>query len=340
MSSIHENSINAAISSIERMFGKGIVESMEVLEQKETPRPLSSGSVALDRALGTGGFPRGRFVELYGPEASGKTVLALHTIAECQKQGGRCAFIDVDHSLNFAFARKIGIDASKLMVVRPDYAEQALEVVESLARSGGFALIVLDSIGALVPKVEVEGDMGDTQVGSVSRLMAQACRKLAPILASTGTTFLLINQLRVKVGVFYGNPEIAPGGKALKHFTSMRLDVRRIGAIKDDGGTVGQLTRVKVVKNLLAPPFQQAEFSLYYNNGIDLVGEVLDIAIEAKLIPEESKGGWFRKKGSWYSYGGERIGQGRENAKKWLREHPEIMEDLLQQIRNLPFESE
>lgn len=268
MSSSQDTFVSAAISGLEKTFGKGIVESMEKLEEQEVLPSIPSGSYALDEALGTGGYPRGRFIEIFGPEATGKTVLALKAIAACHKRGERCVFVDVEHSLDYAFARKLGVDASKLLVVRPDYAEQALEVVESLARSGGFPLIVLDSVAALVPKTEIEGDMGDNHGGVMSRLMGQACRKLAPVLSKTGTTLLLLNQLRMKIGVMFGNPEFAPGGKALKFFTSIRIDVRRSRTLKSGDKVTGQMMKVKVVKNLLAPPFQEVQLSFSYDGSL------------------------------------------------------------------------
>lgn len=319
-----KQALDAAISLIEKQFGKGSVMRLgEWSESREQLPSIPSGSLGLDIALGIGGYPRGRIIEIFGPESSGKTTLALHAIANVQKQGGQCAFIDAEHALDIQYARRLGVNANELLISQPDYGEQALEIMETLIRSNALELIVVDSVAALVPKSEIEGDMGDNHVGLQARLMSQACRKITGISGSTGTTVIFINQLRMKIGVMFGNPETTTGGNALKFYSSVRLDIRRTGAVKTGEKVIGNSTRVKVVKNKVAPPFKQADFDILYNEGISMTGEILDMATEAGLI---------QKSGAWYSYGEERIGQGRESARSWLAEHQEIREHLYQSL--------
>lgn len=318
------NALEAAIGSIEKQFGKGSIMRLgEWDANREAVPVIPTGSLGLDIALGIGGYPRGRFVEIYGPESSGKTTLALHAIAEAQKQGGQCAFIDAEHALDMKYARRLGVNPEELLISQPDYGEQALEIMETLVRSNAVDLIVIDSVAALVPKSEIEGDMGDSHVGLQARLMSQACRKMAGIAGNTNTTIYFLNQLRMKIGVMFGNPETTTGGNALKFYSSVRLDIRRIGAIKSGDKVLGNRTRIKVVKNKMAPPFKQTEFDILYNKGISLTGEILDMAVEKDLI---------NKSGAWYSYETERIGQGRENARNWLEEHDEVRENLYRQL--------
>ncbi len=314
--------VDSAISSIERQFGKG---SIMRLGEAEAPkiRTISTGSIGLDVALGVGGVPRGRVVEVYGPESSGKTTLALHLIAEAQRAGGVAAFIDAEHALDINYAAALGVKVDELLVSQPDFGEQALEIAETLVRSGALAIVVVDSVAALVPKAELEGDMGDSLPGLQARLMSQALRKLTGCIHKSETVMLFINQVRMKIGVMFGNPEVTSGGNALKFYSSVRLDIRRIGSIKKGDAVLGNRTRVKVVKNKVAPPFRMVEFDILYGQGISLAGELLDMGLEIGLV---------RKAGSWYSLGEERIGQGRENARIYLLEHPEAMEMIRSKV--------
>jgi recombination protein RecA len=318
-----DRAIDAAISQIERAFGKG---SIMRLGQRETVEAdvVSTGSLGLDIALGIGGLPRGRIIEIYGPEASGKTTLALHAIAEAQKRGGVCAFIDAEHALDPVYSRKLGVDVDALLISQPDAGEQALEIADTLVRSGAVDVLVVDSVAALVPRAELEGEMGDTHVGLQARLMSQALRKLTASVARSRTTIIFINQIRMKIGVMFGNPETTTGGNALKFYSSIRLEIRRIGAIKDRDEVVGNQTRVKVVKNKLAPPFRMVEFDIMYGEGISKTGELLDLGTKAGVV---------EKSGSWFSYGSERIGQGRENAKTYLRTHPDMAGQIETKVR-------
>ena len=306
--------VDSAMSQIERQFGKGSIMKLGSRPIVDIPT-ISTGSIALDRAMGIGGFPRGRVVEVYGPESSGKTTLALHAVANAQKQGGIAAFIDAEHALDEAYARRLGVNCDELLVSQPDTGEQALEIVDTLVRTAAIDLIVVDSVAALVPKAEIDGDMGDSHVGLQARLMSQALRKLTGIVGKTGTAVMFINQIRMKIGVMFGNPETTTGGNALKFYSSVRLDIRRIGAIKQGEQVVGNQTRVKVVKNKMAPPFRVAEFEILYNQGINHWGEVIDIAVEHGVI---------KKAGTWYSYGETKIGQGRENARQFLIDNPDV----------------
>ncbi len=316
--------LDAAMSQIEKQFGKGSV--MKLGEFKETSvDAISTGALNLDIALGIGGIPRGRIIEIYGPESSGKTTLALHAVAEAQKKGGEAAFIDAEHALDPVYAKKIGVDIDNLIVSQPDTGEQALEIAEALIRSGAIDIVVVDSVAALVPKAEIDGDMGDAHVGLQARLMSQALRKLAGTINKTNATIIFINQLREKVGVMFGNPETTAGGRALKYYASVRMDIRRIESIKQDGEVVGNRTRVKVVKNKVAPPFREAEFDIVYGKGISKEGSVLDLAVNLDII---------EKSGSWFSYNGERIGQGRENIKKYMIENPAFMEEVEKKVRD------
>jgi recombination protein RecA len=318
-----DRAIDAAISQIERAFGKG---SIMRLGQRETVEAdvVSTGSLGLDIALGIGGLPRGRIIEIYGPEASGKTTLALHAIAEAQKRGGVCAFIDAEHALDPIYSRKLGVDVDALLISQPDAGEQALEIADTLVRSGAIDVLVVDSVAALVPRAELEGEMGDTHVGLQARLMSQALRKLTASVSRSRTTIIFINQIRMKIGVMFGNPETTTGGNALKFYSSIRLEIRRIGAIKDRDEVVGNQTRVKVVKNKLAPPFRMVEFDIMYGEGISKTGELLDLGTKAGVV---------EKSGSWFSYGSERIGQGRENAKTYLRTHPDMAGQIEAKVR-------
>ena len=306
--------LEAAVSQIERAFGKGSVMRLGQRETVET-EVISTGSLSLDIALGIGGLPRGRVVEIYGPEASGKTTLALHTVAEAQKLGGTCAFIDAEHALDPVYAGKLGVDIDNLLISQPDGGEQALEITDTLVRSGAVDVLVIDSVAALVPRAELEGEMGDTHVGLQARLMSQALRKLAASVSRSNTLIIFINQIRIKIGVMFGNPETTTGGNALKFYSSVRLEIRRIGAIKDRDEVVGNQTRVKVVKNKLAPPFKKAEFDIMYGVGISKAGEILDLGVAAGIV---------EKSGSWFSHNSQRIGQGRENAKDHLKENPAV----------------
>ncbi len=316
--------LDAALTQIERAFGKGSIMRMGAKAGDQQIETIPSGSLGLDLALGIGGLPRGRVVEIYGPESSGKTTLALHAIAEAQKRGGTCAFIDAEHALDAFYARKLGVDVDNLLLSQPDGGEQALEICDTLVRSGAVDIVVVDSVAALVPRAELEGEMGDTHVGLHARLMSQALRKLTGCISRTNCTVLFINQLRQKIGVVFGNPETTTGGNALKFYASVRLDIRRTGQIKDRDDIVGNTTRVKVVKNKVAPPFKQVEFDIMYGEGISKVGEILDLGVKAGLV---------EKSGAWFSYDSIRIGQGRENAKVYLKENPEMMARLEAAIR-------
>jgi recombination protein RecA len=315
--------LEMAISQIERSFGKGAIMRLGASEVPEGIQVIPTGSIALDIATGVGGYPRGRVIEIYGPESSGKTTLALHAIAEAQKMGGIAAFIDAEHALDINYAKRLGVKIEDLLVSQPDTGEQALEVAESLVRSGAVDIIVIDSVAALVPKAEIEGDMGDSLPGLQARLMSQALRKLTAAISKSQTTVIFINQIRMKIGVMFGNPETTTGGTALKFYSSMRLDIRRIDNIKENQETIGGRVRVKVVKNKVAPPFKQAEFDIYFNEGISRAGEILDIGVEKGII---------EKSGAWYSFNGTRIGQGRESAKEYLRNNPDTAETIHQRI--------
>ena len=318
-----EKALELALSQIEKQFGKGAV--MKLGEFKTTDvEAISTGALSLDVALGIGGIPRGRIIEIYGPESSGKTTLALHMIAECQKSGGEAAFIDAEHALDPVYAKHLGVDIDNLIVSQPDTGEQALEIAEALIRSSAIDLVVVDSVAALVPKAEIDGEMGDTHVGLQARLMSQALRKLAGVLNRSNASLVFINQLREKVGVMFGSPETTPGGRALKFYASVRLDIRKIEAIKQDSEIIGNKVRVKVVKNKVAPPFRETEFDIIYGKGISKSGNILDLAVNLDIV---------EKAGAWFSYNGERIGQGRENAKKYMENNPELMQELDQKVR-------
>jgi len=318
-----EKALETALTQVERQFGKGSIMKLGSKEIMDVP-VISTSSLSLDKALGIGGLPRGRVVEIFGPEASGKTTLALHVVAEAQKNEGIAAFIDAEHALDIGYARKMGVNCDDLLVSQPDTGEQALEITDMLVRSGALDIIVIDSVAALVPRAEIEGEMGDSHMGLQARLMSQALRKLTGIIGKTMTTVIFINQIRMKIGVVFGNPETTTGGNALKFYTSVRLDIRRIGAIKDGQETVGNRTRVRVVKNKMAPPFTEAEFDITYGEGISRTGDLMDVAVAAEIID---------KSGSWYSYEGERIGQGRENVKRFLKENPDIYDGIYQKAR-------
>ena len=318
-----QKALEAALGQIERAFGKGSVMKLGSSSSIEVAA-ISSGSIGLDIALGIGGLPTGRVIEIYGPESSGKTTLALHVVAECQKRGGICAFIDAEHALDPIYARKLGVDVDELLISQPDTGEQGLEIADTLVRSGAVEVLVIDSVAALTPRAELEGDMGDSLPGLQARLMSQALRKLTGSISKTGCMVIFINQIRMKIGVMFGNPETTTGGNALKFYSSVRLDIRRIGAIKDRDEVVGNQTRVKVVKNKVAPPFRQVEFDIMYGEGISKVGELLDLGVT---------GGIVEKSGSWFSYNGERVGQGRENAKNFLRDNPDIATAIEAAIR-------
>ncbi len=317
--------LDAAISQIERAFGKGSVMRLGAAEQAQEIETVSTGSLGLDIALGVGGLPRGRVVEIYGPESSGKTTLTLHVIAEAQKVGGNAAFIDAEHALDPSYAKKLGVKLDDLLISQPDTGEQALEIADTLVRSGAIDVIVVDSVAALVPKAELEGEMGDTHVGLQARLMSQALRKLTASISRSKCMLIFTNQIRSKIGVMFGSPETTTGGNALKFYASVRLDVRRIGAVKDREETVGNQTRVKVVKNKVSPPFRVVEFDIMYGEGISKTGELIDLGVKAGVV---------EKSGSWFSYKSQRIGQGRENAKQYLRDHPEMMGEIEQTIRS------
>ncbi|MCG8425195.1 MAG: recombinase RecA [Proteobacteria bacterium] len=307
--------IDLAVGAIEKQFGKGSIMRLGKEPIAADVRVIPTGSLGLDLALGIGGLPRGRVVEIYGPESSGKTTLTLHVIAEAQKRGGVAAFIDAEHALDVGYAKKLGVKTDELLVSQPDYGEQALEIADMLVRSNALDIIVIDSVAALTPRAELEGEMGDSHVGLQARLMSQALRKLTGAISKSNTTVVFINQIRLKIGVMFGNPETTTGGNALKFYSSIRLDIRRIGAIKKDSRAIGNRTRVKVVKNKLAPPFREVEFDVLYGEGISREGDLLDLGVEVDIV---------EKSGAWYSYGGERIGQGRENSKEFLRQHPDV----------------
>ncbi len=318
-----QKAIEIAVGQIEKQFGKGAIMRLGGDAVSAIPH-ISTGSISIDHALGIGGVPRGRVVEVYGPEASGKTTLTLQVIAQAQKNGGTAAFIDAEHALDPTYARKLGVDLENLLVSQPDTGEQALEIVEMLVRSGGADVVVVDSVAALVPRAEIDGEMGDAQVGLQARLMSQALRKLTAVVAKSHTCLVFINQLREKIGVMFGNPETTTGGRALKFYSSVRIDIRRIGAIKDGDQVVGNRTRVKVVKNKVAPPFRQAEFDLMYGEGVSREGDLLDLAVERRMV---------EKSGTWFSYNGERLGQGREKVKLFLKQNPEIFEAIDSKVR-------
>jgi len=318
-----EKAVNSAMVQIERQFGKGSIMKLGSRAVIDVP-VISTGSLALNKALGIGGLPRGRVIEIYGPESSGKTTLALHAVAEAQKQGGVVAFIDAEHALDTSYARKLGVNCDDLLVAQPDTGEQALEIADMLVRSGALDIIVIDSVAALVPRAEIEGEMGDSHMGLQARLMSQALRKLTGTISKTMTMVIFINQIRMKIGVVFGNPETTTGGNALKFYSSVRLDIRRIGSIKDGQEVVGNRTRVRVVKNKRAPPFTEAEFDITYGEGISKTGDLVDVGVNVGIID---------KSGSWYSYNGERIGQGRENVKRFLQENKDIYDSLYQKAR-------
>ncbi|GAA5264257.1 MAG: recombinase RecA [Acidiphilium sp.] len=317
--------LDAALSQIERAFGKGSIMRMGARPGNEEIDVVPSGSLGLDLALGIGGFPRGRVIEIYGPESSGKTTLALHAIAEAQKRGGTCAFIDAEHALDPIYARKLGVDVDNLLISQPDTGEQGLEIADTLVRSGAIDVLVIDSVAALVPRAELEGEMGDSHVGLHARLMSQALRKLTGSISRSKTMMIFLNQIRLKIGVMFGNPETTTGGNALKFYASVRMEIRRIGAIKDREEVTGNQTRVKVVKNKLAPPFRQVEFDIMYGEGISKVGELIDLGVKAGIV---------EKSGAWFSYDSQRVGQGRENAKQFLRDHPDIAAAIEARIRD------
>ena len=318
-----KKALEVAMGQIEKQFGKGSVMKLGEFQAMNI-EAIPTGALGLDIALGIGGVPRGRIVEIYGPESSGKTTLALHIIAEAQKMNGEAAFIDAEHALDPVYAKHLGVDIDNLIVSQPDTGEQALEITEALIRSGALDVIVVDSVAALVPKAEIDGDMGDSHIGLQARLMSQALRKLAGAINKSKTVLIFINQLREKVGIMFGNPETTTGGRALKYYSSVRLDIRKIENIKQDGEVVGNRARVKVVKNKVAPPFREAEFDIVYGKGISKEGNILDIGVNLDIV---------EKSGSWFGYNGERIGQGRENVKKYMKEHPEMMADIEEKIR-------
>ncbi len=316
--------LDAALAQIERAFGKGSIMRMGAGAGEEAVDVIPSGSLGLDLALGIGGLPRGRIVEIYGPESSGKTTLALHAIAQAQKMGGTCAFIDAEHALDPIYARKLGVDVENLLISQPDAGEQALEIADTLVRSGAVDVLVVDSVAALVPRAELEGEMGDTHVGLHARLMSQALRKLTGSVSRSNTLLIFLNQIRLKIGVMFGNPETTTGGNALKFYASVRLDIRRVGSVKDRDEVIGNETRIKVVKNKMAPPFRQVEFDIMYSEGISKTGELIDLGVKAGVV---------EKSGAWFSYDSQRIGQGRENAKRFLRDNPEIADAIEAKIR-------
>ncbi len=316
--------LEAALGQIERAFGKGSIMKLGQREQAVETEVISTGSIGLDIALGIGGLPRGRIIEIYGPESSGKTTLALHVIAEAQKAGGTCAFVDAEHALDPTYARKLGVNIDELLISQPDAGEQALEITDTLVRSGAIDVLVVDSVAALVPRAELEGEMGDSHVGLQARLMSQALRKLTGTISKSRCMVIFINQIRQKIGVMFGNPETTTGGNALKFYASIRLDIRRIGAIKDRDTVVGNQTRVKVVKNKMAPPFRVVEFDIMYGEGVSKVGELIDLGVKAGIV---------EKSGAWFSHDGQRIGQGRENAKTFLRENGTVADTIEQAIR-------
>jgi recombination protein RecA len=316
--------LDAAMAQIERAFGKGSIMRMGARAGDEQIEVIPSGSLGLDLALGIGGLPRGRIIEIYGPESSGKTTLALHAIAEAQKRGGTCAFIDAEHALDPTYARKLGVDVDNLLISQPDAGEQALEIADTLVRSGAIDVLVVDSVAALVPRAELEGEMGDSHMGLHARLMSQALRKITGSVSRSNCMLIFLNQIRMKIGVMFGNPETTTGGNALKFYASVRLEIRRIGQIKERDEVVGNQTRVKVVKNKLAPPFRQVEFDIMYGEGISKVGELLDLGVKAAVV---------EKSGAWFSYDSQRIGQGRENAKQFLRDHRNLADGIEAKVR-------
>jgi recombination protein RecA len=316
--------LDAALSQIERAFGKGSIMRLGKNEKAVEIETVPTGSLGLDIALGVGGLPRGRVVEIYGPESSGKTTLALHTVAEAQKKGGVCGFIDAEHALDPVYAKKLGVNLEDLLISQPDTGEQALEIADTLVRSGAIDVLVVDSVAALVPRAEIEGEMGDVQPGLQARLMSQALRKLTASISRSNCMVIFINQIRMKIGVMYGSPETTTGGNALKFYASVRLDIRRVGSIKDKEEAIGNTTRVKVVKNKVAPPFKQVEFDIMYGEGISKTGELIDLGVKAGIV---------EKSGAWFSYDSQRLGQGRENAKVFLRQNPELANKIEQQIR-------
>ncbi len=316
--------LDAALSQIERAFGKGSIMRLGKNQKAVEIETVSTGSLGLDIALGVGGLPRGRVVEIYGPESSGKTTLALHTVAEAQKKGGVCGFIDAEHALDPVYARKLGVDLENLLISQPDHGEQALEIADTLVRSGAIDVLVVDSVAALVPRSEIEGEMGEVQPGLQARLMSQALRKLTGSISRSNCMVIFINQIRMKIGVMYGSPETTTGGNALKFYASVRLDIRRIGSIKEREEVVGNTTRVKVVKNKVAPPFKQVEFDIMYGEGVSKVGELVDLGVKAGIV---------EKSGAWFSFDSQRLGQGRENAKAFLKSNPDMANRIEQQIR-------
>ncbi len=318
--------LDAALVQIEKQFGKGAVMKLGDPSVQMNVETIPTGSLSLDLALGLGGIPRGRIVEIYGPESSGKTTVTLHMVAEVQKRGGIAGFIDAEHALDPVYAKNIGVDIDNLYISQPDCGEQALEITETMVRSGAVDIIIVDSVAALVPKAEIDGDMGDSHVGLQARLMSQALRKLTAVISKSNCTVIFINQLREKVGVMFGNPETTTGGRALKFYSSVRLDVRRIESLKQGGEVIGNRTRVKVVKNKIAPPFKEAEFDIMFGEGISMVGDILDLAAENNIV---------NKSGAWYAYNGNKIGQGRENAKQYLRDNPEVCTEIEHKVREL-----
>ena len=323
MSDNKSKALEAALSQIEKSFGKGSIMKLGEQEGIEIPS-ISTGSLGLDIALGIGGLPRGRIVEIYGPESSGKTTLTLHVIAEAQKIGGTCAFVDAEHALDPVYANRIGVDIDNLIISQPDSGEQALEIADTLVRSGAIDVLVVDSVAALVPKAELEGEMGDQHMGLQARLMSQALRKLTASVSKSNALVIFINQIRMKIGVMFGNPETTTGGNALKFYSSVRMDIRRVGSIKDKENIIGNETRVKIVKNKVAPPFKTVDFDIMYNQGISREGEIIELGVQAGII---------EKSGSWFSYNSERIGQGKENARQWLKDNPKIAEELIKKIK-------
>ena len=318
-----DKALDAALSQIERAFGKGSIMRLGQNSHIDI-EAISTGSLGIDIALGIGGMPKGRIIEIYGPESSGKTTLALSVIAQAQKKGGTCAFIDAEHALDPGYAKKIGVDIENLLISQPDAGEQALEIADTLVRSGAIDVLVVDSVAALVPKAELEGEMGDSHMGLQARLMSQALRKLTSTVSRSNTLIIFINQIRMKIGVMFGNPETTTGGNALKFYASVRIDIRRVGSIKDKDDVIGSQTRVKIVKNKVAPPFKVVDFDIMYGEGISKTGELIDLGIKAGLV---------EKAGAWFSYKGEKLGQGRENAKLFLRDHPEIADEIEYKIR-------
>lgn len=326
MSDDKSKALSAALSQIEKQFGKGSIMKMDGSHKDENLQVISTGSLGLDLALGVGGLPRGRVVEIYGPESSGKTTMCLEAIAQAQKSGGVCAFIDAENAFDPGYARKLGVIVEDLLVSQPDTGEQALEICDMLVRSGGIDMVVIDSVAALVPKAEIEGDMGDSHVGLQARLMSQALRKLTGNIKKTNTLVVFINQIRMKIGVMFGSPETTTGGNALKFYASVRLDIRRIGQIKKGDEVLGNETRVKVVKNKVAPPFRQAEFDILYGEGVSWEGEVIDLGVKFDIV---------EKSGAWYSYGGQKIGQGKDNTRNWLKDNPEVAKEIATKVRDV-----